>query len=140
MLEKHAESHLDHNLSEEVITYILDKFQDRDSFFIESLDLPAELGQVPCALYGPIMGDEAVTEDEVEYVTRGDRPYKSRMVRRPSRPTSKVTVIAGPHGVARCIFYTAFGGPLAEKECGDPSADAEKSKDFWSTHALALEE
>jgi len=133
-------SHLDHSIDGGVVSYIRDKFAERDGFFIESFDLPVELGKVPCALYGPICGDSPVGEDEVEYVARGDRSYPSRMVRRPMRQTSTLTVIAGPHDGESCILYTAFGGPLAEKECGDPTADAEKSKGFWSTHALVLEE
>jgi len=133
----HKDSHLDHGLSEEAVAFILNKFQDRDGFFIESFDLPEGFGKVPCALYGPLMGDEAVTEDQVVYAVRGDRSYSSRMVSRPMRDTSVVTVIAGPHDGKSCVLYTAFGGPLAEKEVGDPSA-AEKSAAFWAAHALAL--
>lgn len=140
MLSIHKDSHLDHGLSNEAIAFILDKFQDRDGFFIESFELPEKFGKVQCALYGPTTGDGAVTEDEVEYLPRNGRAYPSRMVRRPMRPTSTVTVIAGPHDGESCVLHTAFGGPLAEKEPGDPtSADAEKAEAFWSTHALALE-
>lgn len=38
------------------------------------------------------------------------------------------------------ILYTAFGGPLAEREPFDPGLDDaahETSKAFWRVHALA---
>jgi hypothetical protein len=37
-----------------------------------------------------------------------------------------------------CILYTAFGGPAAPQEPGDPGCkDPEKSTTFWRDHALA---
>jgi len=132
------DSHLDHGLSKEVVEFILDYFKNKDGFFIESVDLPNEIGTVPCGLYGPIMGDDAVAESEVVYEARNGRSYTSRMVEKPFRQVRTVTVIAGPHEGESCVLYTAFGGPLAEQEPGDPSCkDLEKSKQFWSAHALA---
>jgi hypothetical protein len=41
-----------------------------------------------------------------------------------------------------CMLYTAFGGPLAPKEPGDPTlkdSEREESEKFWSQHALVEE-
>ena len=134
------ESHLDHGLSQEVVDYLAERFADRDAFFIETLTLPEGLGSVPCGLYGPIMGDEPVAEDEVDYAVRGARPGKSRLVNRSSRRTRQLTVIAGPHEDESCVLYTAFGGPLTPREPTDPDLPEEEraeSEAFWSEHALA---
>jgi hypothetical protein len=134
------ESHLDHGLTEAQIEWLKETFAGRDSFFIETVELPETLGTVPCGLYGPVMGDEPVQDSEVSLVKRGDREYPSRIVNREARPTNKVTVIAGPHGDEPCVLFTAFGGPLAPKEPGDATLEGEKlaeSEDFWSKHALA---
>lgn len=136
------DSHLDHALSKAQIELIEKKFADRDGFFLETFELPPELGTIPCGLYGPIMGDAPVPEEEVEYQIRGDRKGASRMVSRPPRDVSSVTVIAGPHGDDVCVLYTAFGGPCMPKEPWDESLSAEdkvKSEDTWSKHALSLE-
>jgi hypothetical protein len=130
------ESHLDHNLSQDVVAFIKSKFSEKTAFFIETFELPEELGTVPCGLHGPLMGDEPVTDARLE--KRGERPYESRVVDRSDRQVRQVTVIAGPHGEEPCILYTAFGGPLAPQEPGDPGCkDVEKSKAFWAEHALS---
>lgn len=137
-----SKSHLDHGLSPEVIQFIMETFGDRDGFFIETVELPNGL-TAPCGLYGPIMGDSPVPEDEVVYLERNGRGYKSRMVRRPIRMVNTITVIAGPDGDEPCVLYTAFGGPLAPREPGDPSLpeeEREESLRFWSEHALAIVE
>ncbi len=94
---KHAESHLDHALTEAQVVYIMTKFVDRSAFFIETFELPEELGTVPCGLYGPIMGDAPVLASQVELLVRGTRTWKSRLVNLPARLTRQLTVIAGPH-------------------------------------------
>lgn len=143
---KHQDSHVDHRLNEAQIHYLLARFADREAFFLETIKLPDALGTVPCALWGPAMGDPAITEDAVVYVTRGTRTWPSRLVERPARPTRLITVIAGPHeepcgaGSIRhpCVLYTAFGGPPAPQEPGDPSCkDLAPSEAFWRAHALA---
>lgn len=116
---KHPDSHLDHDLSEPQINYLLAHFADRDTFFIETITLPTDLGTVPCALYGPVMGDLPVSEPEVTYAKRGTREWPSRLIDRPARPQRAVTVIAGPHDGHPCVLYTAFGGPAAPQEPGD---------------------
>lgn len=94
---KHRDSHVDHDLVDDQIRYLLDRFADRRTFFLETVELPSELGTVPCGLWGPTMGDPPVPEDEIVYAPRGERPWPSRLVSRPVRPTRWVTVIAGPH-------------------------------------------
>jgi hypothetical protein len=133
-------SHLDHGLSKAQVDHIRTLFADRDAFFIESFELPENLGTVPCGLYGPEMGDDPVPESEVSYEVRGKRSCASRLVNRDTRPTRIVTVIAGPHEDLACVLYTAFGGPLTPKEPGDLTLEIEKiqeSRDFWTKHALA---
>jgi hypothetical protein len=116
---RHADSHVDHDLTEEQLRYVLDCFATRDAFFIETITLPAELGTVPCGLYGPVMGDSTIREDEVTYARRGERAWGSRLVDLPPRQQHEVTVIAGPHDGHPCVLFTAFGGPLAPQEPGD---------------------
>jgi hypothetical protein len=134
-------SHLDHGLTEPQISHIMATFAGRDAFFIETIELPEELGMVDCGLHGPLMGDDPVGDDECELVRRGDRPNLSRLCDRQPRPTRQVTVIAGPHGDDPCVLYTAFGGPVAEKEVGDPTLTDDdaiaKSAAFWAEHALS---
>lgn len=137
-----GQSHTDHGLSPAVLAFILARFADKQAFFIESFEIPADVCPegVPCGLYGPTMGDPPIHESEVEYVTRGIRQGQSRMVNKPMRPTRTLTVIAGPDGDEPCILYTAFGGPLAPREPHDSSlseSELAESKAFWAQHALS---
>lgn len=135
---KHSASHVDHGLSEAQLCHLLDRFTDRKAFFLETVELPEDLGTVPCGLYGPIMEDPPIAEADVCHAQRGDRTWTSRLVDRPTRPTRKVTVIAGPHDGHPCVLYTAFGGPAAPQEPGDPGCkDPAASSAFWAEHALA---
>lgn len=143
MLKICSVSHLDHGLTPEHVTWLLERFKDRSGFFIQTVELPAELGDLDCALYGPAVDDEPIAESDVRYVVRGKRPCASRIVNRPTRKTRKVTVIAGPSDEGECTLYTAYGGPMAPREPGDPTIpdfEAIKfSRDFWAAHALAGE-
>jgi len=133
-------SHLDHGLSKAQIEWLKETFASRDGFFIESVEMPETLGTVPCGLYGPAAGDEPLRDSEVFLAKRGDRPYASRMIDKPMRPTRTVTVIAGPDGDEKCVLYTAFGGGQAPREPGDKSLSAEEkveSEGFWAEHALS---
>lgn len=137
-MKRHADSHVDHGLTPAQVTHILERFADRDAFFIETFELPPELGTVPCSLWGPLMGDAPVIEAHVRLEPRGTRAWTSRIVEYPPRNTRTVTVIAGPHDGAPCILFTAFGGPLAPQEPGDPGCkDPAASTAFWAEHALA---
>lgn len=116
---KHSASHLDHNLTPAQVGYLLNLFAGRAAFFIASVELPEELGTVPCGLHGPLMGDAPIAEAEVTRAKRGDRAWPSRLVARAPRDTRMITVIAGPHDGHACILYSTFGGPLAPQEPGD---------------------
>ena len=96
-MKKHAESHLDHNLTDAQIAFITERFAERDAFFIESVTLPAELGTVPCGLHGPLVGDPPVPEETVTRAPRGSRAWPSRLIELAPKPSNIVTVIAGPH-------------------------------------------
>jgi len=161
-------SHLDHGLAPRQIAHIAQFFEARDSFFIETIELPKALGIVACNLHGPATGGIAVPEEKVKYIVRGDRKYASRVVVIPpsghwnkigdpqwlaldgSVPTRLVTVIAGPAGKddgldteEPCVLYTAYGGPGAPREPGDSAISSWeellKSREFWSQHALLVE-
>lgn len=96
-MKLHKASHLDHHLTAAQLAHVLLRFDGRAAFFIETIELPAELGTVPCGLHGPIMGDPPVPETEVTHARRGERAWTSRLVGRPARPTRQLTIIAGPH-------------------------------------------
>lgn len=138
-MKKHPESHLDHGLSEPQIAHLLNLFSDRSAFFVETVELPPELGTVLCGLHGPEMGDEPIGEEEVIYENRGTRAYPSRLCDRGARPTRLVTVVAGPHDGEPCILYTAYAGPVAPQEPTDPGCrDLPTAQAFWSQHALTI--
>lgn len=134
------DSHVDHNLTEAQLAFIADKYADRATFFIDTFELPEELGTVPCGIHGPSVGDEPVPEDEVHYAVRSGRKCASRLCRRPQRPSRTVTVVAGPHE-GKCILYTAYGGPCAPREPGDFSLqtmeEVVEAREFWAKHALS---
>lgn len=134
-------SHLDHGLTAAHVAWLERRFVSRTGFFLETVELPAELPPLTCALHGPLVGDAPVPESEVTYRRRGDRPGASRLCARPPRPTRLLTVIAGPEGEDPCVLYTAFGGPAAPREPCDPGlADGElreASRAFWAEHALS---
>lgn len=132
------ESHLDHGLAPSQVEWIRRKFADRAAFFIETVELPEELGTLPCGLHGPTMGDASVPAEEVYHEARNKRAWESRLTWRYPRPTRLVTVVAGPHGDEPCILYTAYGGPQAPQEPDDPGCrDAAGSAAFWAEHALS---
>lgn len=139
-LEIHAESHLDHALTPAHVSWLLKEFEGKQGFFIASLEIPADLGPLPCGLYGPLVGDPPVPEAEVTYAARGTRTWPSRLSRFAIRESRMVTVIAGPHDGRACVLFTAYGGPLAPREPGDPSLkgdELEEAQAFWKNHALA---
>lgn len=135
-------SHTDHGLTAPQMEWLLSRFAGRSGFFIETVELPQELGTVPCGIYGPVVGDPPVPEEDVVYIFRGNRGGPSRMCSRPTRPTRILTVIAGPRGEEPCSLYTAFGGPPAPREPWDQSlrTEAEKAeaREFWTLHALCV--
>lgn len=150
------QSHLDHHLSLRHLRFVLDHCKERNAFFIESVTLPGELPALPCSLRGPVVGNPPVTDAEVTMRSRNGRAWESRMLtdlNKPVRvalaqggwgyttdPTSRIiTVIGGPAEGHPCVLYTAYGGPLAPREPGDPSlpdSEREASEAFWAEHAL----
>jgi len=146
MLTRHPESHLDH-VPAIVVTHVLERFQDRTGFFIETFELPDYHGSTPVptlenALYGPACGDQPVAECRVFYGNRPGRTWPSRLIPRPTRQTRTCTVIAGPSAkdAGDCVVYTIFGGPASPREMSDPyrpESEEAASRAFWSEHALA---
>lgn len=144
-------AHLDHTLHSVHLSFILKMFGGRQSFFIETVEMPTsfrlpateldlEIPEVQLGLYGPLCGDDPVLENDVTYAVRGVRSCASRMTDRPARMTRQLTIIAGPHEGEPCVLYTAYGGPAAPREPGDTSIesweDIVSSREFWKTHAL----
>lgn len=126
-MNKHKDSHLDHGLTEAQIAFIL---AQPIVGGVHTIELPEELGTVPCGLYGPVVGDPPVSDTEVTYAARGQR----KLVDRPARPARLVTVVVGPHD----------GGPQAPREPFEfeprddfKSLDHIASEAFWKEHALA---
>lgn len=141
MLTITALSHLDHGLTTAHLRFVLDRYRDRDAFFIETVELPQSLAALECGLYGPIMGDSPIAEADVVWQPRAGRQLSSRLVRLPPRPTRLLTIVAGPHEAFSCLLYTSFGGPAAPRELGDPALtgiELEAARGFWLEHALAL--
>jgi len=137
-IEKHNDSHLDHNLTEEQIAFVLALDAAQGELTIQTVELPEALGTIPCGLYGPAMGDEPIEETRVHYAVRGERAGVSRMIAKGSRGSRMVTVISGPHDGQPCVLFTAFGGPQAAREPFED--DSEESRAFWAEHALAASE
>ncbi len=139
MLTIHKESHLDHGLTQPQIDYLLSRYADKKEFFKETLELPEELGTVPCGLYGPAMGDDPIADKDAFFSVRGDRKWVSRLYHDGGvRQTRILTIVAGPHDGQECIIYTVYGGPEAPQEPGDPNCrDKGASETFWAVHALA---
>lgn len=144
-------SHLDHGLTPAQIEHIRTLFADRDAFFLETVELPTELGTIPCQLVGPATGAPKVAEENVSYAIRGTRKCASRILRdlELAAPTlvRTITIIAGPAGLEDglpaplpCVLYTAYAGPGAPREPGDPAisswVELEASRAFWAEHAL----
>ena len=134
-------SHLDHGLTAEMLEFIKTAFASREGFVIQTIDLPSYMGEVDCGLYGPAVGDPPVAENEVRYVVRGSRRCASRLVDRPMRKTSKLTIIAGPTGGKSLVLFTSYGGPAAPREPGDATIatwdDVIEARKFWAEHALS---
>ena len=56
--------HADHGITKEQLAFIQDMVagpQTNDGFFIQQVVIPQELGTVPCAIHGPVMGDKPVS-------------------------------------------------------------------------------
>jgi len=136
-------THLDHGLSSDIIGHVLRLYADKDEFFIHTITLPSGLGEVECALIGPITGHTQLTEATCSYQKRNGREWDSRMTAIPPTRSRQLTIIAGPSDDDECVAYTMYGGPCAPREPGDPSIANDptllaESKAFWSEHALSF--
>ena len=145
MLVIHPISHLDHGLSPEHLAWLQEVFADREGFFEATVDVPPHLSsELMSALWGPSSGDAPIREPDVEYVVRPGRRCVSRVLVNPLatlRPTRRLSVVAGPFESEPCVLYTAYGGPAAPREPGDPTISSWhgilESRTFWAEHALA---
>lgn len=149
------ESHLDHGIPENTISWVLEKHADVSEFIKTTVTLCPEMEEVDNALYGPVCGDQPISENQVSYGKRGyGRKWLSRFIDRPLRKSNKLTLIAGPvEGHDEIIVYTIHGGPVAAEEVGDlqtrlKNTDSlsekkqltirlNESKTFWEQHALS---
>jgi len=135
--------HADHGLTVAHYNLIDDLMSVREGFFIEAIPLgPQDLtGTLQSVLYGPSCGDDPITEDQVEYVKRGNRPGPSRLIDRPTRPADHMVVI-GIAGDDPKVFtaYGNIGEVVAPREPWDSTMtpeEAEEAAAFWREHALA---
>ncbi len=134
--------HADHGLNSGHLAFIDHIFETREpGFFVASYELQEGCSDLLCALYGPSVGDDPVTDEDVSYEVRGERPGPSRLVERPHRPCRRM-VVCGIVGDDPIVF-TAYGTQASEpspREWWDASMkphEAVESAKFWSTHALA---
>lgn len=135
------ESHVDHALTPEQLAFVLGVDAPDGDIYVQTIEMPEELGTLPCALYGPLMGDAPVTDAFVTMKVRGDRKGPSRMVDGRGRQTRLVTIVSGPGPVDPCVLYTSYGGPDMPREPfefadDDTSEQAQESREKWATHAL----
>lgn len=138
-------SHTDH-VTKAHVAWIVERFAGREGFFIETVEVPEELPTLECGLHGPRVDDAPVPAVDCRMVERSGRvtrgvTWPSRVCDRPTRQTRTMTIIAGPDDGEPMVLYTAFGGPRAPREPGDPDirdeAEKAKSDTFWSKHALS---
>lgn len=131
--------HADHGVSVETIAWALSHINP-EGFFIRTMELPEGHCDLLSALYGPLAGDAAVSDDVVSFVKRSEDRPASRMINSAKRPSRLLTVI-GTAKDGDVTIFTAYGGPCAPREVGDATlaTDEEKkeSADFWAQHALA---
>jgi len=139
--------HKDHGISDAQFDHIFQaisaKRRARSRFLLVKVTIPAELGSVPCGLHGPAMGDDPISDSEVEYLVRGNdddpRTWADRMCSRPTRPVNYVQAIGmvSKAGDA-CTLFTVYGGPLSPQNPDDPNNnDPQAAREFWAQHALS---
>lgn len=136
-------AHADHGLTPDHVTFVEAAAQAQSGFFILNMEMPDHLDDLPSALYGPSVGDEPITEDEVTYEKRNGRPGPSRLIDRPPRPARRMVIIGLDKGDEGIVIFTAYGTQSAEvapREWWDTSMkphEAAEAASFWSQHALA---
>ena len=136
--------HADHGISKDQLAHIESVIRNEipdPGFFLHQISIPSDLTSVPCALYGPAMGDDPVDRSRVTMQKRSeDRAADPMLVGSESRPVDYVQAI-GIVGEEEINLFTVYGGPAAPRNPEDPSietdAEREESRKFWSEHALA---
>lgn len=133
------ESHTDHGIRDAQRDYVLGALDGlteadvRGGAVVRTIELPAQLGTVPCGLH------LNVPDAECYHAARGDRPYTSRMCRRSPRAVHEVTAVVVWHK-SQIVLATMHGGPAAPREPGDPGlpeSERAESEEFWSRAALS---
>lgn len=141
MLKVSEVSHLDHGLSPEHMAWLTAALNERIAAG-EAEGVSVHTFTIPPSLPGLHTALRACLPRRGRWERRGDRAWLSRVVDKPMRWTRKCTAVVGPHEGDAHVLYTAYGGPAAPREPGDPSlTDATEraaSEAFWSHHALAI--
>jgi hypothetical protein len=121
---------LDHPDVADVLAEALGLVDADGADFVATVDLGRTVGLSHCV--------ETCSDDLVVWAFRGDRDWPTRFApgRMPAE-TGLVTVVLVLREDAAYTLLTAFCGPAAPPEPGDPRATSE-SKDFWGRHALTL--
>ena len=137
-------AHDDHDLQSEHLELIDQALAKWDGSFIKwVLTLPDHLPSIPSALYGPAAGDAPITEEQVTYEKRNDRPGPSRLIDAPMRPARNLVVIGMKVGDGTLMLFTAYGtqanevSPREWWDSGMKPHEAIEAATFWSEHALA---
>lgn len=133
--------HGDHGLTDEHWRLVEIQLAGWDgSFRMEVIDFGEELPALTSGLYGPVEGDEAISENEVVYQKRGDRNNYSRMIDRPGRPVQKLVLIVGSNKGKPTVFTCYGGNTIAPREPSETMSPEEynESRKFWNQHALSL--
>tara|TARA_Y100001963_G_C6703656_1_gene410790 strand:- start:36 stop:494 length:459 start_codon:yes stop_codon:yes gene_type:complete len=136
-------AHDDHDLQPAHLIFIDDALADWDgSFLLRVLELPVHCPNLLCSLYGPSVGDEPVTEDQVTYEKRNNRPGPSRLIDAPSRPARNMVVCGMRVEDGTLMLFTAYGtqattpSPREWWDSGMKPQEAIEAATFWSQHAL----
>jgi hypothetical protein len=133
--------HVDPNVINYLVGHFADAVNPQGEKRVVTLTAPHEL-TVPCGLYGPAVGDPPIPESDVVYGPRENRLWASRLVRRPFRATSMLTVVMGPWRGRELVLFSCYGGPAAPREPAEMTlagdAVTEESERFWAEHALAV--
>jgi len=132
--------HQDHGITSAQAAHIQERLVvavTEGGFFIQQVEIPANLGTVPCGLYGPAMGDAPVSDEDVILEARGDRAWQDRLLDKPYRQVGYVQTI-GIRDDSGFTVFTMYGGPLAPQNPEDPTNnDPKGARQWWAEHALS---
>jgi hypothetical protein len=120
MLKVTGVSHLDHGLSSDHMAWLTAALNERIAAGEVGRGVSTVTLSIPRSLLGLHTALVQTTEG-VRLERRGSREWPSRVVDRPMRWTRQCTAVVGPHEGEEHVLYTAYGGPSAPREPGDPS-------------------